>query len=251
MGSRHPKIVENAHYHVWTDALHARALANQARNKWDRGTYVRWAVTTSWTVLEIACQRALEKDSISYSFRKNLDSAIRCKSLPPLDWGTGLWQKVTQIQETRKNYVHRFLKERDLFPDAAVADRAITVIRDAVLSIYKHVKRIPPTWIHDDEDRGWDKGRTSSANATIIRAGACIDNSKAIRICFIRDNKEHIHEILPPGTNPEPYLEDLILHVKVPISAVKAYEGDKLISERSVRMRGGGSVRGLTLSATS
>ena len=71
----YPKVVENPHYHLWTDALHACALAHEAHNKWDRGTYVRWAVTTSWTVLEIACQDALEERNISYSFRRNLNAA--------------------------------------------------------------------------------------------------------------------------------------------------------------------------------
>jgi hypothetical protein len=37
------KLIENNHYHIWTDALHARALAHEASNRWDRGTYVRWS----------------------------------------------------------------------------------------------------------------------------------------------------------------------------------------------------------------
>lgn len=67
------KVVESPHYHLWTDALHARSLARQAHNKWDRGTYVRWCVNTSWTALEVACQDSTEDPNISYSFRKNLD----------------------------------------------------------------------------------------------------------------------------------------------------------------------------------
>lgn len=238
MGNIRPKIVENAHYHLWTDALHARALANQARNKWDRGTYVRWTVTTAWTVLEVACQHALEDDQISRSFCRNLNLAIERKSLPPLDWGSGLWQKVTEIRRTRNSYVHRFLQERDLFPGADVADYAIDVIREAVLSIYEHANRVPPTWIHDDEDRGWDKGRSIDGDFTLIHAGAFVDDPKVIKIYYIREDKEHLHEVLPPGTDPQPYLDDLIRHVNEPISGVKAYEGDKLVSERALRMRG-------------
>jgi len=238
VGNIHPKIVENAHYHLWTDALHARALARQAHNKWDRGTYIRWTITTAWTVLEIACQDALEDDSISYSFHRNLDSAIQRNSFTPLDWGSGLWQKVTEIQETRKGYVHRFLKESDFFPSAEVADNAVDVIRNAVLSIYEHAKRVPPAWIHDDEDRGWDKGRAGSAHSTLIRAGATLNDPKVIRICYIRKNKEHIDEVLPPGTDPLPYIEDLIKHVTVPISSVRVYEGDKIVLERAITMRG-------------
>jgi len=238
VGNIRPKIVANAHNHLWTDSLHARALAHQARNKWDRGTYVRWTVTTAWTVLEIACQDALNDDSISYSFRRNLDSAIQRNSLTPLDWGSGLWQKVTEIQETRKDYVHRFLEERDLYPIAEIADNAVAVIRKAVLSIYELSKRVPPTWIYDDEDRGWDKGRGVSAHSTLIRAGVTLNDPKVIRICYIRKNKEHIDEVLPPGTDPLPYLEDLIKHVTVPISSVRVYEGDKIVLERAITMRG-------------
>ena len=84
-----PKIIESPHYHLWTDALHARALARKANNKWDRGTYVRWAVTTSWSVLEIACQNALNEPNISYSFRKNLDTAIENQNIDRLEWGSG------------------------------------------------------------------------------------------------------------------------------------------------------------------
>jgi hypothetical protein len=80
----HPKIVTSPHYHLWTDALHGRALARDAHNKWDRGTYVQWTVTTSWTVLEIACQDALGEPNISYSFRRNLDASIKAQGIPAL-----------------------------------------------------------------------------------------------------------------------------------------------------------------------
>ena len=80
------KLIEDNHYHLWTDALHARQLAHQTNNKWDRGTYVRWTIITAWTVLEIACQDALEEKNISYRFKQNLDKAIAAKSLPKLNW---------------------------------------------------------------------------------------------------------------------------------------------------------------------
>lgn len=70
------KIVENAHYHIWTDALHGRALARQAQNRWDKGTYVRWVIMTAWTAFEMACEDGLEKPGIGRSFRRNLDNAI-------------------------------------------------------------------------------------------------------------------------------------------------------------------------------
>jgi len=158
--------------------------------------------------------------------------------LPPLDWGSGLWQKVIKIRKTRNNYVHRFLQERDLFPSAEVADYAVDVIRDAVLSIYEHSQRVPPIWIHDNEDIGWDKGRAVDGNFTLIKAGAALNDPNSIRIYYIRENKEHLHEVLPPDTDPQSYLEDLIRHVTVPISGVRAYKGDKIVIEKTVPIRG-------------
>jgi hypothetical protein len=236
--SGYPKIVESHHYHLWTDALHARALAHQSRNDWDRGTYVRWAVTTAWTVLEIACQNALNEPNISYSFRKHLDKAIARGSLTPLNWGSGVWQKVLQLQQLRKNYVHRFLRETELFPEAAVADNAIDVVRRAVVEIYRHSNRVPPPWIQDNEDRGWNAGRGSMANATVIRAGAKEDDPKVVKIAYVTREKEHVSEVLPPGTDPEPYVEDLLRNIRIPIKAIRVYEGDTLRTERVIKMRG-------------
>ena len=95
---KYQKIIDSPHYHIWTDALHARALAHQAKNKWDRGTYVRWVVTTAWTALEIACQDALNQPSISYSFKKNLDEAIAQQNFKKIVWGSGIWQRVTALR---------------------------------------------------------------------------------------------------------------------------------------------------------
>jgi hypothetical protein len=232
-----PKIVENPHYHLWTDALHARSLARQANNKWDRGTYVRWAVTTSWTVLEIACQDALTEPNISYSFRKNLDATLEKEGFPKLNWGYGVWQKVTQLQEARKGYAHRFLSETDLFPQAAVADQAIDIVRAAVNAIYQHVGSPSPLWIQDNDDRGWDNGRRM-ANLTLIHAGASEEDPKVIRICFVQEGKEKLSEVLPSGTDYTPFVDDLIKRMRVPITSVRVYEGPILLYERETRMRG-------------
>mgnify|MGYP006301563933 CR=1 FL=1 len=233
------KIVEGPHYHLWTDALHGRALAHQARNKWDRGTYVRWTVTTAWTALEVACQDALQEEKISYSFRKNLDEAIDQRGFPPLDWGQGLWQRVQRLQDTRKGYVHRFIHEGDLFPEAVVADSAIDVVRKAIIAIYDHAGATPPSWVDDNEDRGWDSGSGSHASCTVIRAGASEDDPKAVRICYTHKGREHVSEILPPGRDPQQCCEELIRSLNVSVTAVRAYVGDKMVYEKQLSMRGG------------
>lgn len=234
-----PKIVRTPHYHVWTDALHAKALAHQARNKWDRGTYVRWCVATAWSALEVACQDATGDDSISYRFKRNLDLAINRLCLPSLNWGSGIWQRVTKVQECRKGYLHRFVKETDLFSDAAVADQAIEVIRCAIIDIYEHVGRPAPPWTADDDDRGWDKGRQGwTGNLTAVRAGADPDSDDAIKICFVNDGVEHTSEVLPPGAHWQPYVDGLIRSVRVPISEVRVYQGQVLLESRELPMRG-------------
>jgi hypothetical protein len=234
----HPKIVTSPHYHLWTDALHARALAREAKNKWDRGTYVRWAVTTLWTVLEIACQDALAEPSISYSFRKNLDASIEAQGLASLDWSSGLWQRVIKLQKMRKGYMHRFLFEADLFPSTTRADEAIDIVRNAVVAIYSHVGRPVPAWIQDVDDRGWDHGRGGGVTATLIHAGVSEEDPKAIKICFVHGGKEKLTEVLPAGTDFAPYVKDLIRRVRVPISAVRVYEGALLVHETETTMRG-------------
>jgi hypothetical protein len=231
------KIIVNTHHHLWTDALHARALAHQALNKWDRGTYVRWAVTTSWTVLEVACQDALNEQKISYSFQKNLDAAIEQQKLAKLDWGSGLWQQVKALQETRKEYVHRFRSVNNLFPEPKIADQAIEIVRKAVKDIYQRVGSSSPAWIQDDNNKGWDKKPNVTANLTLIRKGASGDPN-AIKICYISKDEEHVSEILPSGTDYKPYVDDLIQKIIVPITAVKVYEGQKLVDEIKVEMRG-------------
>lgn len=234
----YPKIVENPHYHLWTDALHARSLAHQAHNKWDRGTYVRWAVTTAWTVLEIACQVALSEPNISYRFRENLDAVIEKQGFSKLDWGRGLWQQVAELQEKRKGYMHRFISQSNLFSQAIVADQAIDIACAAIKAIYQHVGSPPPPWIQDDADRGWDNGRRCGANLTLTHAGASEDDPKVIRICFIQDGIENVSEVLQSGTDYAPYVDDLIRRIQVPITSVRVYEGPTLIHERATRMRG-------------
>jgi hypothetical protein len=101
MTIRIPKLITTSHDHLWTDALHARELARQARNDWDRGAYVRWAVNTAWTAFESACGDALGATGLGNRFKEKMNGAISNLSLPALDWSQGLWQKVLKIYELR------------------------------------------------------------------------------------------------------------------------------------------------------
>jgi len=233
------KLVEDAHYHLWTDALHARALAHEARNKWDRGTYVRWAIITSWTVLEVACQEALDDPTISYRFKPNLNEAIRLKGLPVLSWGAGIWQAVSGLQEARKGLVHKFTSQADLFPGPEMADFAIEVAREAVLSIFQHVGRPAPAWICDNEDRGWE-GRPSFAVPMMQHGGADPEDPEAVRVAIVLYGKEFLTDVLPPDGDPEPYIHNLLnsANLRLPFSEVRVYKGAQLLKTVPTHMRG-------------
>jgi hypothetical protein len=218
-----PKVVESPHYHVWTDALHARALAHQAQNRWDRGTYVRWAITTSWTVLEMACEHALQTNGIGRRFRENLNSALSQLGLASIDWGSGTWQQIAELHRVRKELVHVNPSQASLFMDAVSADTAIVTIRNAIKDIYVRAGGSAPRWLEDDDDRGWDSGLGASAHATAIHAGANPHSPDAIRIGYVYKDKEYINSVFPSGTDPEPKLAD---------------EGQTLIVDRELSMRG-------------
>jgi hypothetical protein len=225
------KLIENNHYHIWTDALHARALAHKASNRWDRGTYVRWSVMTAWVALEIACQDALEEPKISYSFKDNLNKAIKEKSFAKLDWSKGIWQQVLQVQQYRKNCVHRFSQETDLFPDTSVADNTIAIARQAIIEIYKYVGKNVPLWINDDTDQGWDKGGFCLFNAYTTPPGLDEHAPDTIKVTYIYKDKENIREVLPAGTDPNPHVDLLIATIGLPISGIKVYRGKEVIQE--------------------
>ena len=226
------KLIENNHYHIWTDALHARALSHETNNRWDRGTYVRWTLMTSWTAFEIACQDALDEPNISYSFKNNLNKAIKDKSLSKLDWSKGIWQQVLALQELRKNCVHRFSQESDLFPDANIADEAIITTRKAITAIYNHVGKEAPNWVNDAEDQGWAiKGITLFANAYSTPPGVDENAPDTIKVTYIYKDKECIRDVLPANTDPKLYVDRLIQSIGLPISGIKVYRGKEVIQE--------------------
>ncbi len=234
-----PIIVDSTQCHLWTDALHARSLAREARNKWDRGTYVRFCVTTVWIALETSCQEALEESNIGYSFRVNLDKALANKSLPAIDWGRGIWQKVTQIQNIRKDYVHRFLALSDMFPSSNVADDAIAVVRNAIKDIYARAGKIHPDWVDICEAKGWDT-QSQMGMPTLAQAhfGASFDDPNTKRIFIVINGEEKLTSVFPSGHDTSKEVSELLMSVNVPIEAILIYDCGELVEEKRVMMRG-------------
>jgi hypothetical protein len=237
------KLVNTFHYHLWTDALHLRAIAREAGNRWNRGTYVRCTLTNAWTVLETACNDALDVTDIGYSFRKNLDRAVEQKKLPSLDWSQGIWKDVTNLQQLRKEFVHQGISDRNRFAEASQADMAIDVCRRAIKAIYAHTgKPAAAVWVDDDFDPGFDidKGLSISisGDCMLIEAGADPNHRDTIRAAYVYKDKEHISGCYPVGTDHKPLIDDLVRSIRVPISAVRAYRGNELLEERKLLMRG-------------
>lgn len=223
------KLVESNHYHIWTDALHARQLARQTNNKWDRGTYVRCTLLTSWVCLEIACQDAMDNGSISHSFRRNLDAAISNKNLPPLNWGSGIWQKVTHIQELRKNVAHRFASETELFPDLEIADRAIETVREAIIDVYQHSNKPNPEWVTDDFDEGWTTG-VMTMHATGGPLNPYAECKEAIVVSYFYKGREYIQNYLAPDTDINLQVEKYFRPIGKPITEVRlSRDGEVLV----------------------
>lgn len=234
-----PTIVDSTQCHLWTDVLHARQLAREALNKWDRGTYVRMCVTTSWSAIEVACQEALSCVDIGYRFKENLDCAIASASLPPIDWSTGIWQRVRVLQDLRKSYIHRFGSLSDMFPLASVAENAVETARRAIEEVFAHVSRPAPAWIGLDEARGW-QARSSFGHAVLTtgHAGVRMDDPLTVKVFIVIDGEERLTTVLPAGYEHSQELNELLQNVQVPISGIRVYENGELKQDLVVNMRG-------------
>lgn len=235
-----PRSVDTPHYHLWTDALHARQLARDTESKWDRGSYVRWAIQSAWTAFEATCEVALETSGLGNRFKDRFDEAAQKKGLSSIDWGSGLWQKVLETYQLRKDYTHPRVPQGRLFAPADEADRAISTLRDATRSLFQALSQDAPKWVYEDKADGW-QGRGVSrgmAHATLIKAGADEDDPGTIRVVYVYKGKEHITDVLPAGSDPQPFIDRLIAGIIVPISEVRVYKGPNLVDKRKINMRG-------------
>lgn len=235
-----PVLVDSTQCHLWTDALHVRQLAREAANRWDCGTYVRLTVVLTWTALEIACQDALGAPEIGYRFKENLDAAIANRGLHTLDWSHGAWQRVRELQERRKAYVHKFASLNEMFPEAAIADQAVIITREGIQAIYAHAGAQAPGWTDFDHACGWSRqmGLSDSCSATLVTGGTSFADPNAVRIYLVRNGVEELSSVHPEGTDYVPEATRLVQAVNVPISAIRVYEGTTLVRELLVNMRG-------------
>lgn len=111
-------------------------------------------------------------------------------------------------------------------------------MRDAIKAIYGHVGKTVPHWVDDDRDRGWDDGGGSFGIPTIRRQNTDESHPDVVKIAHVYRDNEYLSEILPPGTDPEPYITALLTDTNVPISAVRIYHGQISVEDRPIPMRG-------------
>jgi hypothetical protein len=149
------KFVTTPAYHLWLDALHARELARKTTDDWNRGTYVRWTITSAWTVLEMSCKEALNDKHLGKDFTIKLNAALRRKGLSTPDWKTGTWENVAELKKIRNYYTHENASQRELWPDITKAEEAIITARAAVKDIYTRVGIAYPEWINDEIVEGY------------------------------------------------------------------------------------------------
>jgi hypothetical protein len=159
-----------------------------------------------------------------------------------LDWSQGIWQSVRRLQELRKSYVHRFALLDEMFPESRVADDAIAVVRTAIGSIFDHAAVSKPAGIDFDQSHGWAgrSGASDSMTATLITGSTSLDDPTAVRISYVENGVEHLSSVHPQGFAYASEIDRLVHAVRVPISAIRVYEGQTLARELLVHMRGNG-----------
>ena len=97
---------------------------------------VRNGVAAACTTLEMACCDALGVTKLpDRVFKEGLKKALNTAGKPPIDFGSGLWQRVLEIQDRRNEYAHIGGKLINLFPPVGIAEEAIKTIREATHDI--------------------------------------------------------------------------------------------------------------------
>jgi len=236
------KLINSTQYHLWSDALHARQLARATHDEWDRGAYVRWAVNTAWTAFENYASDVLDAQGLGMRFKERFDAALAAKSLPPVSWGAGTWQRVLGVYESRKSFTH-VAAETDsavLRPPTSDAEAAVSTMREAVRALAAHAGIEAPHWVEDDTAASFGARAKNVAFGFVTMAGADPNDPEHIRITLVWEGKEHDHLYAPPGTAWEPLLDRLEKQLNVPATAIRAYRGPTLIAERQLKSRRSG-----------
>jgi hypothetical protein len=166
-------------------------MATEAPNNYLRSMCVRNAVISACTALEMGCCDALAIPEIN-RFKEDVNAALRQARKTAIDFGSGLWQRILKIRDSRHEYAHSGVSISDRFPSLSVAEDAIAKLREAIRDIYVRAGKQIPAWVNLDTSSGWPQtgGITVGAHATVMRGP--IDKKVSCR-------EWHRHRTLRPG----------------------------------------------------
>lgn len=231
-------LVDSSQCHLWTDALHARQLARDARNRWDRGTYVRMCVSTAWIAMEVACQDALQTTKIGNGFKRNLNQALEDQNCKPIDWSQGLWQRVISLLVLRNSYVHQFASLPQMFPESTVADQAVETVRQGIQDVYARAGADSPPWVEFDNSRGWDAPSNFGVHSVVAcHPGVSVEDPGATRVFAVVRGEEKLVRVFPAGFDAAAEVQLLADTSSVPLDSIRVYEGTALTRDFIVRRR--------------
>jgi hypothetical protein len=235
-------------FQLWTDALCFREMAKEAPNNYLRSMSVRNAVLSAWTTLEMACCDALGIEKLKYDFKQSLDDEFDKKSIPRLDFGSGIWGEINStVKGYRKLYSHFGVNLAERFPPVSIAENAIKKIREAIQDIYGVLSKSYPKWVELDEVESWPQrpgGLTVTAAPVHVRflhPGAHPDSPDVISIVLkTEQGEEKANRYLPPETSDEEmfyWVEDTIGKLPHRVTAIRVYRGADLVHEEELEAR--------------
>jgi hypothetical protein len=219
-------------------------MAKEAPNNYLGSMCVRNAVLSAWTTLEMACCDALGIQKLQSDFRRSLDAEFAGKGLTPLDFGSGLWQKInTLIKGYRTTFAHAGVDIKDRFPPVLVAVEAVETIRQAIHDIYAKTGKSSPPWVDLNQSDGWPQTRGGGMQAHLTVLEGPIDKGapNVFKISLVTpagDEKET--RWLPENTPMDEIMdrvEQILGGLNVPFKGIRVYRGQDLLVDENFEMR--------------
>ena len=80
-------------------------------------------------------------------FKEDVHTAFRQAGKTANDFGSGLWQCILEIRDSRNEYAHSGVSISDRFPSVSVAEDAIAKSREAIRDIYTKLVIQTTAWV--------------------------------------------------------------------------------------------------------
>ena len=244
--------------HLWSDALFARRRARESddrsnapnkqgkdlanalqevrrnQNLWERGSFVRWTVSTAWSTMEQLFKVELGLPSL-HGIPAVLEEKMLAKGFIPIQSLSPLWLRIDGLRRERNAFTHGSLTYQQRMAPLDLADQAIRDCRSAVLDSFSCIGRTAPSWIHQDDVPGnvpTSIGVLSVSGSDLHAAG------DPVRIVAIFGGEEFGSRELRGDEDPYPHVQQMIESSIVPLDGVRIYRGQALEDEFVARERG-------------